>query len=65
MLAGGLPVLDVNARLRQLADEDDELAVWKIIMKDHPEASQRGSVPPEVERTDSPESGTDTKKRKR
>jgi hypothetical protein len=63
--SGGLPVLDVNARLRQLADEDDELAVWKIVMEDPLETSRRDSIPPEVDRTDSSESGADTKKRKR
>jgi hypothetical protein len=66
MLGAGLPVLDVNTRLRQLADEDDELAVWKIVMEDPVEISQSDPAPPEVERTDSSESGADTtKKRKR
>ncbi|KIM31113.1 hypothetical protein M408DRAFT_253724 [Serendipita vermifera MAFF 305830] len=40
MLSTGLPVLDVNTRLRQLADEDDELAVWKLVMDDANDASQ-------------------------
>ena len=66
MLGAGLPILDVNTRLRQLADEDDELAVWKIVMEDLPEPSQAEPVLPESDRAGSAESGSDaTKKRKR
>ncbi len=64
LLAGAnLPVLDVNTRLRQLADDDDELAVWKMVVEDHPADPSQIE---ELERTDGSESGGDmTKKRKR
>lgn len=62
MLAAGLPVLDVNTRLRQLAEDDDELAVWKIVTEDLAEPSQADST---VD-MDGSDSGTEaTKKRKR
>jgi hypothetical protein len=65
-----IPPLDVNDRLKQLGEEDDELAVWKMVVEDTSEekkeeadpktktASNRQSKSPELVDSDS-------KKRKR
>lgn len=62
--------LDVNERLKQLGDEDDELAVWKMVVEDTPEEKKEDAIAKALtepnRQSKSPELvDADSKKRKR